>query len=287
MRRKVVHHTMSKPTATAMTSAAAAAAAAAGVLLAATTACGWGFEGTTARRHPENPRCRRPRGTELGRRGTFCYRSVAATWPRRRIPILYCEGTDAPSSPLQPSISEEVLDDENFYLRMDLPSRALEPTHAIFGSPGGLLGDGRVESYRVYRRGTVGPGTSSGVVVEATVRLGGSLDGHRGVVHGGILALLVDDVLGFAYDALEIPLAVTANLTVNYLAAVPARSTIRIVATLVERTERKLIWNVRVSAASPTADVGDATVDADAALYCEATSVYVIPRDVYENMTER
>jgi uncharacterized protein (TIGR00369 family) len=141
---------------------------------------------------------------------------------------------------------------------MPPPERLLQETHAIKG----LLGRG-IQSYEVYK-GEQG--------VKAIVKLGLAVDGHMGVVHGGILALLIDDVLGFAYEALDIPLAVTANLNINYRAAVPADSEITILTTLVERKERKLSWEVQV-------------LSANGLLHCEATSIYVIPRDVYETMT--
>jgi hypothetical protein len=37
------------------------------------------------------------------------------------------------------------------------------------------------------------------ITVAAVLRLGRSLDGHEGIVHGGIMALLIDNVLGFGY----------------------------------------------------------------------------------------
>lgn len=88
-------------------------------------------------------------------------------------------------------------------------------------------------------------------------------------MHGGILALLVDDVLGFSYEALgNVKMAVTANLNVDYRQPVPADTTISIQTFLVERTKRKLVWKAKV-------------VDAydDSLIYCEVSSVFVIPRE--------
>ena len=173
---------------------------------------------------------------------------------------------------------------EEYYVPMPLPARAEESTHAIFGA---LLKKDFVEFYRVRRLAAAAAAVSAGTttttpgrrmppVVVADAKLGRALDGHPGVVHGGVLALLIDDVLGFGYEALGIPWAVTANLTVDYRSGVPAGSAIRIFAFLVERKGRKLVWKVKV--VSPDAD------EDDAVLYCEASSVYVIPREVYKSM---
>lgn len=145
------------------------------------------------------------------------------------------------------------------YSRMPLPARGAE-THAIFGS---LAGRGKIEAYEVYRR----PSFSSQEVVVARVVFGDAVDGHPGVVHGGILSLVFDDLLGFGYEALgDVAMAVTANLTVDYRAPVPAGTTVRVAATLERREGRKLYWK-----ASMTSTDGEI-------LYAEASSLYIIPR---------
>jgi uncharacterized protein (TIGR00369 family) len=165
----------------------------------------------------------------------------------------------------------EKLADSDMYIEMKVPDRALESSHVIYGQ---LLKENLIESYTAYKLSTVTSETTGGDVVVASVKLGRALDGHPNVVHGGILALLIDDILGFGYEALRVPAAVTANLNVNYRAAVPAGSLIIVSATLVERKERKLTWSVRVE--SP----GQQT------LYCEATSVFVIPREAYAKILD-
>jgi uncharacterized protein (TIGR00369 family) len=199
------------------------------------------------------------------------------------------------------------------YARMDLSARASSDTHAIYGA---LLLRGFVEEYRVYKKvpATTTPphstaippppvrdgggddvtteerigevdeeaddnnsNSSSAVVVTAIVQLGHRLDGHTGIVHGGILALLVDDVLGFGYEALpdnSVSMAVTANLNINYVRPVPAGSTIRIVATLQSREGRKLFWQVKVHSAHDPECV-----------YCMATSLFIIPKEHYSSNT--
>jgi acyl-coenzyme A thioesterase PaaI-like protein len=50
----------------------------------------------------------------------------------------------------------------------------------------------------------------------ADIPLGHKLDGHEGVVHGGVLAMLFDDAMGMAFGAMGVTMALTANLSVDY-----------------------------------------------------------------------
>ena len=169
---------------------------------------------------------------------------------------------DAHDSDL-PSITVSTVD----YTRMELPERSKANTHAIYGN---LLRENCIESYHVYKHRSVNKETVDGEIVLSIVQLGTHVDGHPGIVHGGILGLLIDDVLGFGFEALEIPMAVTANLNIDYRSAVQAGQSIRIRCYLQERKVRKLVWKVDVT-----------SVENDT-LLCEATSVYVIPRHVLE-----
>jgi acyl-coenzyme A thioesterase PaaI-like protein len=186
---------------------------------------------------------------------------------------------------------------------MKLPDRAKVSTHAIFGP---LLQSNLIEQYDVYQHRLVEvppsfsrqpPEESNDSVstfqdeqdiVTAVVKLGSGLDGHPGVVHGGILALIIDDVLGLGNLALStmptlnggtsdetrlaiVEYAVTANLNVNYTAPVPSGSTVLVTATLVQPNNvpphpRKLHWLVSVTSLDETVP------------YCRASSLYIIPR---------
>ena len=153
--------------------------------------------------------------------------------------------------------------DPLLYQRMNLPDRASADSHVIYGA---LLSDNLVERYDAYRH------LNDRTRVTAVVQLGRGVDGHPGVVHGGVLALLMDDVLGFGYEALgDVPMAVTANLNINYLQAVPAGACLLVQASLQRREGRKLYWHVRVVSS-----------DDESVVFCEATSLFVIPRDSYE-----
>jgi uncharacterized protein (TIGR00369 family) len=221
----------------------------------------------------------RPPSARTTRGGPSLSRGASWLWNPHQIHRLQCEASsansrraDETSDRHHQSISMlEKLADSDMYVEMKVPERALESSHVIYGQ---LLKENLIESYTAYKLSTVTSETTGGDVVVGSVKLGRALDGHPNVVHGGILALLIDDILGFGYEALQVPAAVTANLNVNYRAAVPAGSTILVSATLVERKERKLTWKVRVE--SPDQQT----------LYCEATSVFVIPREAYAKILD-
>lgn len=86
------------------------------------------------------------------------------------------------------------------------------------------------------------------------------------MVHGGILSLILDDFLGFGFKALGVPMAVTANLNVDFRAPVFAGTEARIQAQLEHREGRKLYWKVQMMSMD------------DETLYAECTSLYIIPR---------
>jgi acyl-coenzyme A thioesterase PaaI-like protein len=195
---------------------------------------------------------------------------------------------------------------------LPVPDRALRSTHAIFGTlmrsghGGGAAPDSSssdaIVSYQVYKLTPIvvgeeddeeaissndasvdiidakDDGGDGGIaLVEAVVQFGRAVDGHPGVVHGGILALVVDDVLGFAYPVADpsLDVAVTANLNMNYRLPVPSGSRVLVQAWLLERSNRKLVFSCRV------VEEDDRDLDGQQGVrqvYCDATSVYVIPR---------
>lgn len=145
---------------------------------------------------------------------------------------------------------------------MERPTPEQAPNHAIFGS---LEKPGCIERYNVYRSVEQQPledtiqsnkneddddnvddtksvekkkiianhqvtkkeeDTKEEILV-ADIRLGKNLDGHDGIMHGGIISLLFDESFGWGYGAMGakigktwgedgFPLVVTANLNVNY-----------------------------------------------------------------------
>ena len=149
---------------------------------------------------------------------------------------------------------------EQDYELMRIDRGVFADRHAIFGV---LMGKDMIEKYDVYKRPVE---SSAANVVVAHVKLGGNVDGHPGMVHGGILALILDDFLGFGFKALGVEMAVTANLNVDFRAPVFAGSEVRIQAQLARLEGRKLFWTVQMT-----------SLDGKA-LYAECTSLYIIPR---------
>ena len=214
------------------------------------------------------------------------------------------------------------------YELMPIPDRGKVSTHAIHGT---LFKESCIERYDVYRRQKLnqdhhhhhhhGTTTKTATSIDTTremkpdsstdqhadvvaiVTFGSDLDGHQNIVHGGIIALIVDDVLGFGYFAILLRehecrmmerniysnnnnstqqedtfdpniVAVTANLSINYRAPVPTNTTVVVEATIVlddetaksRRERNKFHWNVKVTSLDR------------ATTYCQATSLYVIPK---------
>jgi acyl-coenzyme A thioesterase PaaI-like protein len=122
----------------------------------------------------------------------------------------------------------------------------------------GLLQSGAILSHKVYK-GEMGD-------VKAIIQLGEGLDGHDELIHGGVLALFIDDILGYGFTASEIKaMTVTANLNINFRVVVPAKSEITVYSNVVERKGRKIISEIQV-------------VSSDGTVHCEATGISVIVR---------
>ena len=192
----------------------------------------------------------------------------------------------------------------NNYERMKTPVRGAMKEHAIFGA---LTGDSMIEKYEIWKQkkprlqqqtndNDIGIGIGTGIdigidnVVIGYVKFGDNLNGHIGIVHGGIISLLFDDICGFAFDALGIKHAVTANLNVNYRKPLLANTEVYLEVQFdkMKSKGRKLYFNVQMkstntkttSTTSSAIDDNDAdNNDDETILYAEATCLYIIPRD--------
>ena len=72
--------------------------------------------------------------------------------------------------------------------------------------------------------------------------LGEDLCGHAGMIHGGLLATLLDEGMGrCCFGALPNKIAVTASLTVNYKSPAPANGFVLLTAEVV-KTEGRKCW---------------------------------------------
>jgi 3'-phosphoadenosine 5'-phosphosulfate synthase len=94
--------------------------------------------------------------------------------------------------------------------------------------------------------------------------LGTDLCGHVGIVHGGLLATLLDEGLarcGFA--ALPNKIGVTASLTVNYKKPTPAGSFVVLKAETTKVEGRKVWVKGRIELLGETEEPGDVLVEAE------------------------
>jgi hypothetical protein len=74
---------------------------------------------------------------------------------------------------------------------------------------GTLQGENLIEKYEVYAN------VEDGDII-CLVKFGRSLNGHTGIVHGGITAITFDNSFGWLFLANKTPPAFTANLSINY-----------------------------------------------------------------------
>ena len=72
-----------------------------------------------------------------------------------------------------------------------------------------LSGVGLIEDYRVYRK-------DDHDEVSCILKFGDKLNGHPGIVHGGIIATALDNTFGWLFTALKYPPSFTANLNINF-----------------------------------------------------------------------
>ena len=107
-------------------------------------------------------------------------------------------------------------------------------------------------------------GTKEAVVV---LHVGQELCGHKGIVHGGFIATILDEYLGrTALMTFPAQTGVTATLTVNYRRPTMANQFVAIKSQVIEGTERKAKVHGKLE-----------TLDAEPLLLCEADGFFVVP----------
>ncbi len=75
-----------------------------------------------------------------------------------------------------------------------------------------------------------------GNAVKARLSLPAHVNGYKGVAHGGVVAALLDETMGWSATVFggKHPMYVTAELTVKYIAPIPVGEPVEVVARLVE-----------------------------------------------------
>jgi acyl-coenzyme A thioesterase PaaI-like protein len=90
-----------------------------------------------------------------------------------------------------------------------------------------------------------------GDAVEAVVALGAAFEGAPGRAHGGVVAAILDETMGYVLPVVG-TLAYTANLSIDYIAPAPLHQELRFVARLRDRAGRKLWIEARGESAAGT-----------------------------------
>lgn len=97
--------------------------------------------------------------------------------------------------------------------------------------------------------------------------LGSDVSGHTGIVHGGLLAILLDECMGRAcFPLLKGKIGVTAKLELSYRKPIPTESVV-VIRALTERVEGRKAW--------VKASVGDPEFEA---LFMEANALFIEPK---------
>lgn len=125
--------------------------------------------------------------------------------------VAYSEASTSPSS-TSTSNSSSIVSHRPVgnYTRIDsLLEKAHPEWKANNAFHGTLRGENMIEEYEVYSN-------NDAEEIVCLVRYGGSLNGHTGIVHGGITALTFDNSFGWLFLANKYPPAFTANISVNY-----------------------------------------------------------------------
>lgn len=143
---------------------------------------------------------------------------VRVTIPRKEKDI--CTSTDKPSYTWNASTGEVVVD-PLVYTRID--KEFLERKEFKGFGQGNALHDtlmrpNLIEKYEVYKKIDCDE-------ILCVVRFGSLINGHPNYIHGGITSLVFDNTFGWLFLSLGLPLAVTANLNVNFRSPLPKDTT--------------------------------------------------------------
>ncbi|KAF0695488.1 Aste57867_13705 [Aphanomyces stellatus] len=133
-------------------------------------------------------------------------------------------------------------------------SLAFSDTHYIHS----LNIPGKYEAFDVYGRND-----KEGIV--SGVYFGKKLCGHEGIVHGGCISTILDELFGWTMFWMTNQVGFTANLSVNFRKPLPVDTFGIITSELDRRERRKVFMKARLE-------------DNDGNLYAEATALFILPK---------
>jgi acyl-coenzyme A thioesterase PaaI-like protein len=94
--------------------------------------------------------------------------------------------------------------------------------------------------------------------VTGTVRFGSAYEGAPGLVHGGVLSMVLDQAFGEAGVAAGVP-GMTVGLELRYRAPTPLNTDMMVTARVVESTDRKVLMEGSISTGGETTVTATAT----------------------------
>lgn len=165
-------------------------------------------------------------------------------------------------------------------LRESRPHTKLHPNDRPHNLTGGTLaGPGKI---------TVAPyvwGSRDGAELYVVAHLGRDLCGHDGIVHGGLLATILDEALArCCFPALPNKIGVTANLNVNYRRPTRADQLV-VVRCATTKVEGRKAWVEGSIATLPASGPGETLVEASA-LFIEPRYAKLMRRVVRQEYLE-
>ena len=176
---------------------------------------------------------------------------------------------------LSPNDGNAITVNTTDYVPVPTPSPLPGQQHAVLNHLRHQSTD-TLERYDLYRPVLLFNNDDDEILV-ALVHVGRALQGHQHLVHGGIAALLLDDVVGFAAEQV-VPsqhgtMVVTANLNVDYYATWPINTTVLIQVRKQQRRHNVDAWHPRKIWC--TAQI---TNTAQTVVYAQADILFMIPR---------
>ncbi|KAF0700371.1 Aste57867_9076 [Aphanomyces stellatus] len=122
-----------------------------------------------------------------------------------------------------------------------------------------LQGAGKYEILEVY-------GHNNKTSTASVIQFGANLCGHEGVVHGGCIGTVIDELFQWTTYWTTGRIGYTANLNVNYRRPMPVERAGIITAEMEKIEGRKVYMKARLE-------------DCEGGVYTEATSLYLLPNE--------
>ncbi|EQC27837.1 hypothetical protein, variant 2 [Saprolegnia diclina VS20] len=168
----------------------------------------------------------------------------------------------APSSPVKPSMPSKYVAITNDASFQDISTDVLVESNVFDVTKHYIhsLSDiqGKYEEFMVY-------GDVAKTQTISLVHFGEKLCGHTGIVHGGCISTVCDELFGWTMYWITGNVGFTAYLNVNFRKPLPTQTSGIIYTELDRREGRKVFMKARVE-------------DNDGTLYTEASALFILPR---------